>query len=141
MGGIIGLLPILQVARIAARGKSEENSHGGLLVARLTRDSCVRTKQRETILVIFHLLRGGFPAVYGVALRAVGAHLAAVNVGVAIGAVLSDVPKNWLQVALRTLHFFVHTAQRISRSVVIELRNGADRLPPSGGVTVFTRDG
>ncbi len=40
--------------------------------------------------------------------------------------------------ALRTRHILVQAAQRIVGLVVIEFRNGADRLPALRGVAVLT---
>jgi len=40
--------------------------------------------------------------------------------------------------ALRTSHILVKSAQRVTGLVVIEFRNGADRLPALRGVTVLT---
>ena len=71
------------------------------------------------------------------ALGAIGAELPTVNVGVTIGAVLSNVGKNRPGVASGAGHFFVHSAQRVPRAVMIEFRNGADRNPTGAGVTIF----
>lgn len=106
-------------------------------MAGLAGDGRVRAEKREAILVILDLLRGRFPSVHGVTLRAIGPHLPAVNVGVTIRTILPDVGKNGFQVALRTLHFFVHAAQGIFRFAVIELGNGTDGLPTGGRVTVL----
>jgi hypothetical protein len=100
----------------------------------------VSAQQRKAILVIFYLLDGDIPALNGVALRAVRAHFSLVNVCVAILAILADVGKDWLAVALHALHLFVHPAKRIFGLVVIEFRHGADRAPARGVVTVLTRN-
>jgi hypothetical protein len=55
----------------------------------------------------------------------------------AIRTILSNVGENWFGVASRAGYFFVHPAQRISRGVVIELGDGADRGPAGGGVAIF----
>lgn len=57
-----------------------------------------------------------------------------------IGAILTDVGENRLNVALNAFHFFVHAPQGIFGFVVIELRDNADRAPAGRGVTIFTRD-
>ena len=100
----------------------------------------VSSQQRKTILMIFHLLDGDIPALNSVALSAVRAHFSLVDVGVAILAILADVGKDWLAVALHALHLFVHAAKRILGLVVIELRHSADGAPTRGVVTVFTRN-
>jgi hypothetical protein len=109
-------------------------------VAFLARNGGVSAKQRETILVILYLLGRNIPAFYRVTLFAIRTHLPAMNVCVAIGAILSNIGKDRLYVTLNTEHFFVHAAQRIVRLIVIELRNGADRTPAHRCVAVFARN-
>ena len=98
-------------------------------------------EKRETILVIFDLLRGEIPSFDGMALRAVRAHLAAVNVCVTIRAVLAYVREDRFDVALNAFHLFVHAAQGILGFGVVEFGDGADRAPSGGSVTIFARDG
>lgn len=74
------------------------------------------------------------------ALRTVGAELPAVNVGVAIRAILAYVGEYRLGVASGAGHFFMHPAQRIPRGVVIELGDGPDGSPTGVGVAVFAGD-
>lgn len=138
--GICGVLPILEVAGIALCGEAVENSRGELRVARVALHRSVGTEKREAILVILHLLHGDVPALHGVALRAVWTHLAAVNVGVTIGAVFRHIRKNRLAVTGNALRFFVHAAQGIAGLAVIEFRHSADRPPAGGGVAVFAWD-
>lgn len=71
------------------------------------------------------------------ALGAIGAKLPAVDVGVTIGAALSNVGKNRPGVASGAGHFLVHSAQRVPRAVMIEFRNGADRNPTGAGVAIL----
>ena len=100
----------------------------------------VSAQQRKAILVIFHLLDGDIPALNGVALRAIRAHLPLVNVRVALFAILADIGKHRLDVALVALHFFMQAPQRVIRLVVIEFRNRANGLPARGRVTVLARN-
>ena len=132
-----GLLPILQVAGVTVGLKAIEDADGGLLVALFTRNRGMRTQKREAVHVILHLLYGNIPALDGVALLAVRAHLPAMHISVAIGAILADIGENRLDVTGRALHLLVHSAQRIFRFVVIEFRNRAHRLPGRGGMAVF----
>ena len=97
----------------------------------------VRAKQREAILVILYLLHGNVPALDRVALLAIRTHLPAVNIRVAVGAILSHVGEDRFYVALNARYFFVHAAQWIVRLVVIKLRHRADRTPARRRVTVF----
>ena len=73
-------------------------------------DRGMGTKQRETVLMVFDLRNGNLPTQNRVTLCAVRAVFPAVNVGMAIGAILSDVGKNRLGVAFDALHIFVQTA-------------------------------
>ncbi len=100
----------------------------------------VRAEQRKTILVIFYLLCRNIPALHGVALRAIGAHLPLVNVRVALFAILANIGEHGLDVTPNAFDFFVQAAQRITCFVVIEFRNRANGLPAGGGVTVLTRN-
>jgi hypothetical protein len=111
----------------------------GAFVALLAGHSRVRTEKRKAILVILGLLSGNLPTKNAMALRTVRAHLAAVNVSVTILAVFPNVGKHRFDVALRALHFFVHSAERIFRLVVIELWNRTNGAPPSRGVAILTR--
>jgi hypothetical protein len=101
----------------------------------------VSAEKREAILVILNLLNGIVPTENRVALRAVRAHFALVNIGVAILTILAHVCEYRFYVALRALNFFVHTAQRIPRFVVIKFRDGANGAPASGGVAVLAGNG
>jgi len=131
------LLPFFQVTRFASRRQSVEDSRRGSLVALLAGHGRVRAKQREAILVILHLLYGNVPALDRVALLAIRTHLPAVNIRVAVGAILSHVGEDRFYVALNARHFFVHAAQRIVRLVVIKLRHRADGTPARRRVTVL----
>ena len=70
----------------------------------------VSAEKREAILVILNLLNGIVPTKNGVTLRAIRAHLALVNIGVAILTILPHIREYRLYVALRALHFLVHAA-------------------------------
>ena len=71
------------------------------------------------------------------ALGAVRAELCAVNVRVAIRAILAHVGEHWLGMASGAGYFFVHAAQRVARAVMIEFRNGANGDPAGVGVAIF----
>lgn len=74
------------------------------------------------------------------ALFAIGAELAFVNVGMAVGAFLADVGEDWLQVALGARHALVHATQRVARLRVVKLRDVADRFPSTLCMTILTRN-
>lgn len=133
-------LEIRLVTRDAGGGQALELADCGALVAVFALNGGVRAQQRETVLVILYLLDGNVPALNGVALGAVRAHLALVNIGVAILTVFPDVGEDRLDVALHALDFFVHPTQGIFGLVVIEFGNGADGLPARSGVAIFARN-
>src|SRR5579864_8615504 len=129
---------IALMAGVALRGEALELADGRTLVAGVAVDDGVGAYQREAIKVLIDLLNRNVPSRHGVALFAVGTHLALVNVGVAVSTLRSDIREDRLDVALRASHAFVHAAQRILGGVVIELRDGADRLPAAKRVAVLT---
>jgi len=140
---VIGIGSFLKIRLVTGNTSSRESlelADGRALVAILALHRSMRAQEWKAILVIFYLLDGIVPALNGVALRTVGAHLPLVNVNVTILAVLPYVSKHGLDVALRALHFFVHAAQRILGFVVIELRNSANGAPTRGSVAVFARN-
>ena len=94
-----GVLPIFQVAGLAVCREPVENPGGCLFVAVLTKHRGVRTEQRKTILVILYPLDGNIPALNGMALLAIRAHLPLVHIGVAVRAVLANVREHRLHVA------------------------------------------
>ena len=98
----------------------------------------VPTDQRKPVLVVVHRTGSDdVPAPDVMALFTVGAHLPAVEIGMAIGAPGSGVGENRLGVAARTSHVFVHAPQRIGSLVVIKLRNGSNWLPTDRSVAVL----
>lgn len=74
------------------------------------------------------------------ALLAIRSHLPAVDVRVAIRAVLSHIREYRLCMAFHALHFFVHSSQRVICLVVVEFRDSADGTPTRRRVTVLTWD-
>src|SRR5437016_9846932 len=108
---IRGLLKVLQVAGSAGRRQALELTHCRALVAVLALHGGVSAEKREAILVILNLLNGIVPTKNRVTLRAIRAHLALVNIGVAILTILPHIREYRLYVALRALHFLVHAAR------------------------------
>ncbi len=78
------------------------------------------------------------PAPHCVALFAVRPQLSLVNVRVAILASLSYICEHWLDVALGAIDRLVQAAERVSRLIVIEFRDGTDRPPALRSMTVLT---
>lgn len=106
----LSLLVISHVTRDTSGGKPLELPDRRALMTVFALQGCVRSQKREAVLVILDLLHGDIPALNGVTLRAIRAHLSLVHVRVAILTVLTYVCENGLHVALRALHFFMHTA-------------------------------
>jgi hypothetical protein len=94
-------------------------------------------KQREAVLMRLDFLRVQIPSVHRVALLAPRAKLAAVNVGVAIGAFHTDVLEIHTDMALRACNSGVHSAKRIRRLIVTKFRDAADGFPTGGSVAIF----
>jgi hypothetical protein len=122
-------LKVFLMARVALRRQTDELPAGGSLVTTIAIQSRVRSEERESVVVLLHLLDRYLPSAHGVALLAVCSHLPLMNVGVAILAGFSDAGEDGLHVTLRASDRSVHTAQRILRLVMVEFRNTANRLP------------
>jgi len=133
-------LEILLVAGNAGRGQAGVLTRGCALVAGFAVDQGMRADERETVLVVFDRLNGEVPSLYRVAVFAIGAHLPAMDVGMAVCAMLGHLFENQVHVALGAGNLLVHAAQRVAGKVVIELRHGADRLPTCVGMAVLTWD-
>lgn len=128
------------MAGVALSGEALELADRGPLVAGIAIYRGVGADQGEPVQVLVDLLNGNVPPANAVALLAVGTHLALMNVGVAIGALSTDVGKHHLGMALGASHTLVHSAQRVLGGVVIKLGDGADRLPTAYCVAVLTRN-
>jgi len=139
--GGLGLLEVRFMAGNARRGHGLELAVGRVLVAQIAIDCRVSAGQRETIVVLLDLLDRYSPSAHAVALLAIRAQFALVNVSVAVLAAQAHVAEHRLHVALRTRHILVQSAQRVMGLVVIEFRNRANRLPALCGVTVLTGNG
>jgi len=90
--------------------------------------------------MLLHRVHRNLPAEGAVALGAIGAKLTAVDIRVAIRAVLAHILENRLEVTLGAVNFFVHSAQRVSRGVVVEFRNSPNRCPTRARVAILTRN-
>ena len=110
------------------------------LMARFTGGRRVCAEQREAVQMLLDLVDVHLPALNGVAVFARGAHLPAVEIGVAGGALTAGVLED--QVALwqeTQVTFAVHPPQWVrSVGVVIELDTGAQRPPCGRCVAVLT---
>ena len=133
----VGLLVGVLMARVALDRQPLELSDRLAFVAVRAIQSGVSSYKRKAVLVLADSLQDEVPAFYCVALLAVCAHLAAVDVGVAVGAVGSGIREHRLGVTLGAGHTFMQAAQRVPRFVVIKFRNGAYGFPAYGGMAIL----
>lgn len=126
------------MTRVASRRHGLEPAVGSILVAGIAVDRGVCAGQRETVVVILNILVRHLPSPHGVALFAIGAQLAAMNVRVTILAVQSDVGEDHLHVTLRARDRSVHATERVFGLIVIKLWNRANGLPCTRSVAVLT---
>lgn len=110
------------------------------LVARIAIGHRVRADQRKAVGVIAHRFHRHHPTVHRVALLALRAHLAAVNISVAVSTLVSYVAEHGIAVTLHTRDVPVHASQRIACAVVVELGDATDRLPTGKCVAVLAGD-
>jgi hypothetical protein len=87
--------------------------------------------------MLANAVEGNIPAVHGMALFAARSHLPAVDISMAICALAADVGEDQVDMTLGAGYFFVHSAQRISCFVVIEIRDAANGLPTGECVAIF----
>jgi hypothetical protein len=98
---IVRCLEIRRVTGVTGSGHCLKLATGGTLVAGIAADDCMRSSQREAVIMLLNLLDRNLPASNGVALFAVGSQLAPVNIRVAILTALTDISEYRLHVALR----------------------------------------
>lgn len=97
----------------------------------------MRSNEREPIFVSADGLQGHIPADHAVALLAIGAELASMNIGVTVGTVRAYVVEYRLGMALDAVDLRMHALQGIARRIVVEFGDGADRLPTCLRVAVL----
>lgn len=132
---------VFLVAADAIGGHGRELAESGILVAVLAGCRCVRSSQREAVLVLVDLGGGNIPSSDRVAVLAGPGHLAAVDVSVAVRTPGADIAEDHLRVAVHAIDTFVHATERKLRlGIVVEFRDGANRLPAVNGVAVLARD-
>lgn len=136
----ISALIIPGVAGIALERESLELSRSRAFVAGIALQSCVRPDQREAVLVVLHRTNRDIPSFHRMAALAACSHLAAVDVGVAVGASRARVSEHRLGMASRAGDVFMSADQRIARAIVVELRHGAYRFPTDRGMAVLAGD-
>jgi len=103
-------LEVGRMARIAHRGHRLELAIRRVLVAGIAIYGGVRTGQREAVIVLLNLLDRYSPSAHRVALLAIRAQLALVDVSVTVLAALAHVVEHRLYVTLRAGDVLVHAA-------------------------------
>ena len=92
--------------------------------------------------MVLHRVRRTTPAPDGMAILAGGAELAAMEVGVAVRALLSNLRKDLADVTLAASYVLVQASQREFRlGVMVELWRGPNRPPASGSVAALACHG
>ena len=131
---------ILLMAGVAVRGQSFELPDRSAFVALCALHHGMRANQREAVLMVLDRVYRDLPTLYRVAALAVCAELTAMNVCVAIRALLADIFEDQAGMTLVAAYFFVHAAQGIPRLVMVELGVGSNWLPTCVSVAILTRD-
>ncbi len=80
------------------------------------------------------------PSLHVVALLALRSHLSAMNVRVAIGALVSHVCEDRFCMALRTRNALMHAAKGEARAAVVEFGYVPDRLPSRKRMAILAGD-
>jgi hypothetical protein len=135
-----GVLVGLRVTGVALEGKTLELSYRCALVAGVAIKRRVCSDQRKSVLVVLNGPERYHPVFHRVTLPAVRPHLSAVNIGVTVRAPCTRVREDWLEMALATGDPLVRAKQRKSCRVVVEFRDGPNRLPAIGSMAVLARD-
>ena len=136
--GIHSFLIIRHVAGDTSGRETDVLASSRVLMALLALHDRVSAQEREAIEVILDLLYRNVPAERSMAFGAVGSHLPAVNIGVAVCAILAHFGEDRFDVALRAIHFFMHSTKGITGGVVVELGDRANRGPTRCRVAIFT---
>jgi hypothetical protein len=95
----------------------------------------MRAEQRETVRVIVHGRKRNAPSPNSMTLFAVASHLAAMKIGMTIGALPSDAGEYLTGMTLPAVHPSVHPAKRISGFRVFEIWEWPNRFITRRGVT------
>ena len=132
---------LLLVAARALRAESNVDPGPGSAMAGVANHRRMPADQREAVAVVRHGLNGDSPSAHAMAVLALRAELASVEIRVAVGALLPRFGKYFRDMARITGHTLVHAPQgELSLLVVIELGLSAKRRPTRGRVAVLARN-
>src|SRR5262249_39755553 len=114
-----------------------ELSYGSHSVTGVTIHCGMSTDQREAVLMFVDVVDGDLPAVHALADVALRSVLPAVQVRMAILALLAKVAEDGIKMTFLAGHVDVHAAQRIGRLVVVKLWVFSNGRPGCGRVAVL----
>lgn len=134
-------LEILLVARIAGCREPGKVAGGGILMALVAFHEGMCAYEREMAMVAPNCIDRDVPSLDGVATLAICAKLAAVNIGMTIGALGAYFLEDEIGMAFRAGDFLVHAAQWITGLIVIEVGIRPDWLPTCISVATLAWNG
>jgi len=135
-------LEVLLVARDALRVQPGKHAAGSATMALFAHHRRVSPEQGKPVVVVLNRGDLDVPALHRVALLAVGAELAPVEIRMAFRALGRCFRKDQIHVAAGAGNTLVHTTQRkTGLRIVIEFHHFADRSPRSRRVTALARQG
>lgn len=142
MAGGRGLAKSVYVTAHAFGGEPEavELADRADLVAGVAVNGRMSADQRKSILMLVDVVNGNLPTIGVVAEVALGAILAAMQIGVAVLALDGGVAEIEVLVAVGALHFGVPATQRKLGFRMVEFKFGAQRLPALSVVTLLASD-
>lgn len=139
---VIGRLGFAEIVQVTTHALSRQTlsihwPNGSDFVAGITIHSRVGADQWEPVLVLADVVDGNLPTGVTMAHVALRAVFAAMNIGVAVLALLADAGEHKTGMAVSAAYLHVHAAQSEVRLLMLELRDRSDRLPALCGVAIF----
>jgi hypothetical protein len=133
------VIKVVDVTGIAVGVESLKCSNRFVLVAVLALKGCMSAKKREPVRMSISALYNLAPSANVMALFAIAAEFAAVNIRMTIGALRSDICKNQFYVTLPAIQPLMHPFQRKSGSAVVKIGKRADRFEACCIMTIPAR--
>ena len=134
---VVGRLKLGQMAGGARRRHDLKLAVCPAFVAGVAIDGSVGARQRESVVMLLHVLHRNLPSSNRVALLAVGSQLALVDVGVAVLATFTDIREDHLYVTGSTSHRRVHAPQGITGLIMVEFWYRPNWPPAVRGMTIL----
>lgn len=124
------------MAEITVGPESPEQPDSRARMAAFTLQSRVCPQERKPVYMTVYVLSDLTPAADSVTVFAIGAQLAAMNIGMTVGTLGSDIGKNQVEMAMGTIDVFVHFFKGETGCPMIEIRRRTNGLPARSGMTV-----